>query len=87
MSSLAFAFEITEDDIENVLRTEHHRLLGRAISTPPLVLAEELITEIDADRIADQALQAGTDLDDQTEAAYAAIADQLVALDILRPTA
>lgn len=72
------AFQITEEDVENVLQQNLQRVRnpgGVAISE----LAERLLDrELDVPAIERAALRGGPDLDDQTDAADAEIKQQLI---------
>lgn len=77
-----FAFQITSDDVENVLRDYSLRVTntnGKSFEQ----MAEELIDELDHERIERAALAASTDLDEQTTASYEAIKNNLVELGVL----
>lgn len=77
-----FAFQITSDDVENVLRDYSLRVTntnGQSFEH----MAEELIDELDHERIERAALAASTDFDEQTTAAYEAIKNNLVELGVL----
>lgn len=77
-----FAFQITIDDVENVLRSYSLRVAnsnGQSFER----MAEELIDELDHERIEREALAASTELDEQTTAAYEAIKNNLVELGVL----
>lgn len=76
------AFQVTEDDIENVLRNCSLRVAdtqGKSFET----MAEELIGEIDCARVEKVALMSGCDLDEQTQGAYGEIKKILVELGVL----
>ena len=76
------AFQITNEDIENVLRNYSLRVTdtqGKSFET----MAAELIGEIDCERIEKAALMSGSDLDEQTQGAYDEIKKILVELGIL----
>lgn len=76
------AFQITEIDIENVLRNYSLRVAdtqGKSFET----MAAELIDEIDCERVEKAALKAGCDLDEQTQGAHDEIKKILVELGIL----
>ena len=63
------AFGVSEDDVEAVLQEYWMRVIdtrGKSFET----MAEELIDEIDQDRVEKAALRAGCDLDDQAKAAF-----------------
>lgn len=71
------AFQISEEDIENVLRDYSLRVTnaqGQSFET----MASELINEIDHARVEKAALDGGDDIDDQTQAAYNEIHKNLV---------
>jgi hypothetical protein len=69
MSHFAAAFEITADDVQAAARR-----LGVEIS---MNRADDLLGEIDCDEATAAALDGGTDMDEQTDAAHAQIAEQL----------
>lgn len=76
------AFQVTEEDIENVLRNYSLRVAdtqGKSFET----MAEELIDEIDCARVEKAALMSGCDLNDQTQGAYDEIKKILVELGVL----
>lgn len=76
------AFQITEDDIENVLHAYSLRVTnthGKSFET----MASELISEIDHGRVEKAALNSGTELDVQTNGAYEEIKDILVEIGVL----
>ncbi|EPL60767.1 hypothetical protein PSOLE_37190 [Pseudomonas oleovorans subsp. oleovorans] len=77
-----FAFQISTEDVENVLRSYSLRVTdtkGQSFEH----MAEELIDELDHERIERAALAASTDLDEQTTAAYEEIKKSLVELGVL----
>ncbi|ELQ8317505.1 hypothetical protein R2571_006404 [Pseudomonas aeruginosa] len=77
-----FAFQISTEDVENVLRSYSLRVTdtkGQSFER----MAEELIDELDHERIEREALAASTELDEQTTAAYEAIKNNLVELGVL----
>lgn len=67
MNPLLNAWETTVEDVENVLRG-----LGEDIA-----LAPELFLDLDCENIARAALDAGTEFEDQLNAAYTEIEFQL----------
>lgn len=76
------AFQITQDDVENVLQSHSLRVInqsGQSFSS----LAAELIDEIDANRVEKAALNSSPDLDEQTAAAHSEIKDILCELGVL----
>lgn len=76
------AFQITEEDIENVLRNYSLRVTdtqGKSFET----MAAVLIDEIDHARVEKAALNSGCDLDEQTQGAYDEIKKVLVELGVL----
>jgi hypothetical protein len=76
------AFQITEDDIENVLRSYSLRVSntqGKSFSE----MAAELIDEIDHDRVEMSALNSSTELEQQTQGAYEEIKNILVEIGVL----
>lgn len=85
MTSLQYAFEVTQDDIENVLRQNSHRV-ANSKGIPFETLAEDLfdaLTPEDLDRIAGAALDMGDDLEEQTDGAYEEIRLLLVQRGVL----
>lgn len=75
--SLSMAFGITEDDISTVLRANWAKVAntdGKDFEE----MASDLIVEIDADRVASAALDGGTEVDDQTDAAHEEIRKILI---------
>ncbi|MDW5419123.1 hypothetical protein R6242_21350 [Iodobacter sp. CM08] len=79
----AMDFEVTEDDVLLVLKRHAIRVLDSQVK-PLSVMAEELFDDLDLDDISAAALAAGVDMDDQTEAAHAEIAQQLVDQGVLK---
>tara|TARA_R110002124_G_scaffold128157_9_gene288595 strand:+ start:6073 stop:6321 length:249 start_codon:yes stop_codon:yes gene_type:complete len=77
-----YAFQITSEDIVNVLRSES-LLVGNTNGKPFEEMAEDLIEELDCDRIEGIALAASNELEEQTSAAYEAIQKELVELGVL----
>ena len=76
------AYQVTVDDIENVLHDYSLRVTdtqGKSFET----MAAELIDEIDHDRIEKAALKSGCDLDEQTTGANDEIKKILVELGVL----
>lgn len=76
------AFQITEDDIENVLRSYSLRVTntdGKSFTQ----MAEDLLVEIDADRVEKAALNASNDLEGQAQGAFDEIKDILVEMGVL----
>lgn len=76
------AFQITSDDVECVLRSYSLRVTdtkGQSFDQ----MAEELIDELDHERIEQAALAASTELDEQTAAAFEEIKKSLVELGVL----
>jgi hypothetical protein len=76
------AFQVTEEDIENVLRNYSLRVMdtqGQSFET----MAAELINEIDCGRVEKAALASGGDLDVQTQGAYDEIKNILVEIGVL----
>lgn len=79
------AFEITEDDIENVLRANSLKVAntnGKSFAAMASELYGELV-DVDFGRIERAALASGVDLDAQTDGAYAAIRAILVERGVL----
>lgn len=76
------AFQVTEEDIENVLRNYSLRVTdtcGKSFET----MAAELIGEIDCGRVEKAALNSGCGLDEQTQGAYDEIKNILVEIGVL----
>lgn len=78
-----FAFQISSDDVENVLREHAHRV-ANANGQSFEQMAEDLIDQLDHQRIEKAALDASTDLMEQTNAAYGEIKDSLVEMGVLK---
>lgn len=76
------AFEISEDDIANVLRT-HWARIGNSDGKSFEHMASDLFESIDHGKVEDAALEGGTEMDEQTDAAYEEIERQLVADGVL----
>lgn len=79
------AFEVTEDDIENVLR-RHAVKVANTQGKSFALMANELyadLADVDFGRIERAALNAGVELSVQTEGAYAEIRDLLVDRGVL----
>ena len=79
----ATAFGITEEDVEQVLREHTHRVnnsAGKSFET----LACELIDEIDHERVAQAALDSGTEMDQQITGALGEIKTILVKIGALK---
>lgn len=74
MNALLMAFEITSKDIENVFERN-----GVEIDFDEIPDIEEAL---DREEIAAAALDGGTELEDQTEAAYCEIERQLLEMDV-----
>lgn len=76
------AYQITAEDIENVLRSYSLRVVdtqGKSFEA----MAAELIDEIDCERVEKVALNSGCDIDDQTQGAYDEIHRILVEIGVL----
>lgn len=76
------AFQVTEDDIENVLEQYSMRVTdtkGKSFET----MAAELVSEIDHARVEKAALKAGCDLEEQTQGALHEIKKILVDRGVL----
>lgn len=76
------AFQISEDDIEIVLRRNSLRVSntqGKSFSE----IAEQLIDEIDHERVESAAMCASCELEEQTEAAHEEIKTICVELGVL----
>jgi hypothetical protein len=76
------AFQITSDDVENVLRNNSLRVTksnGKTFAH----MAEALIDLLDHEQIEQAALDASTNLAEQTSAAYEQIKDNLEELGVL----
>ncbi|MHB8409562.1 MAG: hypothetical protein ACYDHY_15970 [Acidiferrobacterales bacterium] len=85
--SLTRAFEITEEDIKNVLRTHAQRIVnpdGESFDTKAMKVYAEL-SDSDLARAAQAALESGTEMDEQTQGACLAIEAILVERGILNP--
>ena len=67
MNPLLWAWEITVEDVENVLKQLNE----------DIALAPELVSELDYEAVARAALDSGTEMEEQTEGAYAEIKRQL----------
>lgn len=80
---MGFAFEITTDDIENVLRQNVAKVANSHGQTFEQI-AETLHDQLDLDEAESAALDAGGDMDNQTEAAYANLRRQLVSNGTLK---
>jgi hypothetical protein len=81
-NTLAMAFGISADDVASVLEEYRLRIIdarGQSFGQ----MAEELVGELDHERIAQEALDAGCDMDEQTAAAHAEIKRQLVEQGVL----
>lgn len=79
-----FAFEVTEQDVENVLRINAIKVAnsgGKSFSH----MAEDILPDLDTGRVADAALSGGDTLDEQTDAAYEEIRKILVEDGVLEP--
>jgi len=79
------AFEITEDDVENVLRANSLKVTnthGKSFAAMASELYGELV-DVDFGRIEREALAAGDDLDAQTDGAYAALLEILIERGVL----
>lgn len=79
---MTIAFQTSIDDIVAVLDAYAHRVVDDK-NRPHQNLAETLITQIDTARVEKAALNAGTDLDVQSQAAFDEIKDILVELGVL----
>lgn len=77
---MSHAFEITADDVANVLSSNvlHGQWKGRAVKA----LAEELLEQLELDKVEAAAL-CGDDISEQTDYAHDAIAEQLVAAGVI----
>lgn len=76
------AYQVTEEDIENVLRAHSLRVADtKGLSFEQM--SEELINKIDHERIEKAALKGGCELDEQTQAAFNEIKQNLVELGVL----
>lgn len=67
--SLQMAFEITVDDVKNVVDSKKIDLKGKTV--------EEIHDELDLDEVSAAALDGGVDMDDQTDAAYEKLAEMI----------
>jgi len=75
-------FQITEDDIQNVLESHSLRVTdtkGKSFEA----ISKELISEIDHGRVEKAALNSWCDLDEQTTGAYDEIKQILVEISVL----
>jgi len=81
-----FGFQVTEEDVANVLRRQWTRVTNTD-GVPFDVMGEQLFMTLDADQIERVALKHSCDLDEQTDAAMEEIDRQLVAQGVLRPVA
>lgn len=80
--SICAAFQITEEDIENVLQQYSMRVTdtqGKSFKT----MAAELIGEIDHARVEEAALASGCDMNEQTQGAFVEIRKILVEIGVL----
>lgn len=68
---MSMAFEITPDDVRNVLSQNGHKDVSNEN-------VQKAFDELDLDSVESAALVGGCDLDSQTEAAYEEIRSQLV---------
>lgn len=76
------AFQITEEDVENVLSAYGLRVVdskGKSFEA----LAAELVGEIDCARVEEAALNSGVTLEEQTQGAFEEIKDILVEMGVL----
>jgi isochorismate synthase EntC len=80
MASLAW--QVTLDDIENVLESHALRVENPRGQTFAQ-MAEDLISEIDEGRVEKAALAAGSDMDEQTQAALDEIKKILVEMGVI----
>lgn len=83
--SLRSAFEVTAEDIENVLR-QNAVQVANSEGKPFDVMAEEIhgVWDDEFDRVAKAALDSGVELDEQTDGAYGEIRSILVEQGILK---
>jgi hypothetical protein len=77
------AFGISEDDIETVLRQQWARVANSDGKTFEQ-MASDLFNDIDHGAVEKAALNGGTEMDEQTTAAYEEIEKQLVARGALK---
>lgn len=77
------AFGISEDDVHNVLQNHHDRLTA-ATGADLESLARDLFNDLDHGAVERAALRGGTELDQQTEAAYEEVETQLIEFEVLR---
>lgn len=78
-----YGFQLTELDVECVLRRQHARVInahGESVDA----LARRLLDEVDAGQVERAALKYSTELEAQTEAAYEELERELVAKGVLR---
>ncbi|MYM92646.1 hypothetical protein [Duganella vulcania] len=79
---ISTAFQVTEIDIENVLRDYSLRVTdtqGKSFE----MMAAEVLDEIDSERVEKAALDSGCDLDEQTQGAHDEIHKILVEIGVL----
>lgn len=81
MSSMAY--EVTEEDVENVLRRNSLRV-SNTKGKPFEAMASEIFEHLDVSLIEDAALK-GDDLNEQTDYAYDEITRQLREQGVLEP--
>ena len=75
-NALQMAFEITPEDVQNVCR-----MYNRPVDE---IKATRLLSRLDLDKVAAEALEGGTEMDDQTAAAYEEIARQLKEQNVIQ---
>lgn len=81
---VGMAFGISQDDVEQVLRDNAPRLANPAGKSLE-ALAAEIFDDIDAAAVERAALDGGTEMDEQTDAAHEEIARQLEEAGVLTP--
>lgn len=78
------AFGFSEEDVENVLRANWTRV-GNTGGKSFELMASDLFAGLDDGAIEKAVLNGGTEMDDQTTAAYAELERQLVVAGVLGP--
>lgn len=85
--SLSNAFEVSEDDIETVLSQNAAQVAntsGRSFEQMAVEIHDGWLGGGELDRIAGAALDGGTEMDEQTDAAHAEIRSILVEQGVLK---
>lgn len=83
MSNLGYAWEVTEQDIEDVLRDNSLHVANSAGATLAQ-MAENIFGAIDCARVSSAALNGGDDMDSQVEASHREIRAILVETGVLK---